>query len=122
MALNDPHDVARFLIEILMRHEDGAIMTSHRPATEQDAEVIKNWPSEGLYQVAHAFLIEYLRRESYVMAMTMLSRGSDLESLSPTALRDRVHMQVVGMVNQYGLGAAEEALDRIKAHVSDAES
>ena len=70
-------------------------------------------------QVAHAFIIEYLRREAYVMAITMLSKGAAAEDITAEALEERVRVQVAKMAEEFTAGAVEEALGRIRQKTPD---
>lgn len=110
----DQFDTVRLMVEVRRRLKDQALFTSHRPITPGDGKRLSGWPSGGLVQVAHALFIEYLRREAYVMAITMLAKGKKPEDLDPKDLEQRVRMQVVKMAEQFAKGAVEEALGRIK--------
>lgn len=65
-------------------------------------------------QVAHAFIIEYLRREAYVMAITMISQGKKPEDITAGDLEERVRVQVSKMAEQFVGGAVEEAMERLE--------
>lgn len=112
--MTDQFDTVRFLLEVRRRLRDDALFTAHRPATPGDAQRAAEWPSGGLVQVAHAFIIEYLRREAYVMAITMISQGKRPEDITPGDLEERVRVQVSKMAEQFVGGAVEEAMGRIK--------
>ena len=91
--MTDQFDTVRFLLEVRRRLRDDALFTAHRPATPGDAQRAAEWPSGGLVQVAHAFIIEYLRREAYVMAITMISQGKRPEDITPGDLEERVRVR-----------------------------
>lgn len=110
----DQYDTVRFLLEVRRRLSDDALFTAHRPATPGDKKRASDWPSGGLVQVAHAFLVEYLRREAYVMAITMISQGKKPEDIAPGDLEQRVRVHVTKMMDQFVGGAVEEAMGRIK--------
>lgn len=112
--MTDQFDTVRFLLEVRRRLRDDALFTAHRPATPGDAQRVADWPSGGLVQVAHAFIIEYLRREAYVMAITMISQGKKPEDITSADLEERVRVQVAKMAEQFVGGAVEEAMGRIK--------
>lgn len=112
--MTDPFDTVRFFIEVRRRLADDALFTAHRPATPGDAQRAAEWPSGGLVQVAHAFIIEYLRREAYVMAITMMSQGTKPHDITAEDLEKRVRVQVSKMAEQFVGGAVEEALGRIE--------
>ena len=104
-------DTANLLVEIKMRLEDGAIWTSHRPATPGDAGRLENWPSRGLVQTAHALMIEALRREAYTMAITIMSQG---QKVTPDSLQESLTTMVQQFVQRFGPGAVQDALEKIK--------
>ena len=112
--MTDQFDTVRFLLEVRRRLSDDALFTAHRPATPGDAKRAAEWPSGGLVQVAHAFLVEYMRREAYVMAITMISQGKKPEDITPADLEERVRVHVARMTDKFVGGAVEEAMGRIK--------
>jgi len=118
----DQFDTVRFLVEIRKRLSDDALFTAHRPATPGDQKRVAEWPSGGLIQVAHAFIIEYLRREAYVMAITMISKGKKPEDITAKDLEERVRVQVAKMAEEFTAGAVEEAMSRIKPTPEEGES
>lgn len=105
---------ARFYVEVLHRPEDGAMMSSHGPLCQEDADLADTWMSGGLVQLSNALLVEYVRKESYVMALTLLSQGKEPSDLTPVDLEQRVRTQMLRMMDQVGMGAAQEAIGRIK--------
>lgn len=116
MPISDGGDANRFdtvnlLVEIKLRLSDGAIWTSHRPATPGDASRLEQWPSGGLVQTAHALLIEALRREAYTMAITKLSQGH--EKITPEELQNALTVMVQRFVDQFSQGAVQDALGKI---------
>jgi hypothetical protein len=112
--MSDQFETIRFLLEVRRRIKDDALFTAHRPATPGDQKRVAEWPSGGLVQVAHAFIIEYLRREAYVMAITMMSKGMAAEDITAKALEERVRVQVAKMAEEFTAGAVEEALGRVQ--------
>jgi hypothetical protein len=112
--MTDKFDSVRFLIEVRRRLKDDALFTAHRPATPGDKKRVAEWPSGGLVQVAHAFIIEYLRREAYVMAITMISQGKKPEDITAGDLEERVRVQVSKMAEKFVGGAVEEAMERLE--------
>jgi hypothetical protein len=117
--MSDQFETIRFLLEVRRRIKDGALFTAHRPATPGDQKRVAEWPSGGLVQVAHAFIIEYLRREAYVMAITMMSKGMAAEDITAKALEERVRVQVAKMAEEFTAGAVEEALGRVQQKTPD---
>jgi hypothetical protein len=107
----DRFDTVHLTVEIKRRLSDGAIWTSHRPATPGDAGRLENWPSRGLVQTAQALLIEALRREAYTMAISMLSQGHTVDH---KGLQETLQAVMQKFVQDFGPGAAQDALDKIK--------
>ena len=107
-------DTVRFLLETRLRVSDGAIFSSHRPATPGDGERVQEWPSGGLVQIAHAMLVEYMRREAYVLAISMLAQGEEREDITPQKLEETLRVQIAQMSEQFCKGAVEEALLRVQ--------
>lgn len=120
--MTDQFDTVRFLLEVRRRLSDEALFTAHRPATPGDAKRVAEWPSGGLVQVAHAFMVEYLRREAYVMAITLLSKGQKPDTIDPEELEQKVRVQVAQMAEQFAGGAVEEAISRINPTPEEGES
>lgn len=107
-------DTVRILLETRLRLSDGAIFSSHRPATPGDGERVQEWPSGGLIQIAHAMLVEYMRREAYVIAISLLAQGEEVEDITPQKLEEALRVQIAQMAEQFCKGAVEEALTRIQ--------
>jgi hypothetical protein len=81
--------VVRMVLEI--QSEDGhSIVTSCRPMSQEDAQVLSSWDTGGISQFSYAMMIEFLKSEAYAMAISMLSRGVDLSSISDKDLSDNV--------------------------------
>jgi hypothetical protein len=104
-------DTVNLLVEVKLRLSDGAIWTSHRPATPGDAGRLEQWPSGGLVQTAHALLIEALRREAYTLAITTLSQGQEV---TQEELRSTLTVMLNRFVEQFGQGAVQDALSKIQ--------
>lgn len=110
----DQFDTVRILMEARLRLKDGAVFSSHRPATPGDAERVQEWPSGGLVQIAHAMIVEYMRREAYVIAISMLAQGTKPEEITREVLEQALRVQVAQMAEKFAAGAVEEALSRIE--------
>jgi hypothetical protein len=104
-------DTANLLVEIKLRLSDGAIWTSHRPATAGDAGRLEQWPSGGLVQTAHALLIEALRREAYTMAIAIMSKQDGY--LDEQTLKEALRMQVISFLEDFCTGAVQDAMSKI---------
>lgn len=105
---------ARLLLEIQL-HESGGMKSSHRPATEEDRAELNSWPSGGLIHTSQALLVEALRREAYTMAITQLSLGKPLDSLSAKELADLAQAQVLKMMNELLGPLAVETLEALRS-------
>ena len=114
MNSENKFDTVRILLEARLRLADGAVFSSHRPATPGDKERVREWPSGGLVQIAHAMLVEYMRREAYVIAISLLAQGEEVEDITPQKLEEALRVQIAQMAEQFCKGAVEEALARIK--------
>ena len=115
---NNRFDTVNLLVEIKLRLSDGAIWTSHRPATPGDAGRLEQWPSGGLVQTAHALLIEALRREAYTTAIAIMSKQQiDVEhqSLDAKSINDALRIQVTTFLEKFALGAIQDAISKIES-------
>lgn len=112
--MSEQFDTVRILLEARLRLSDGAVFSSHRPATPGDGERVQEWPSGGLVQIAHAMLVEYMRREAYVIAISLLAQGEEVEDLTPEKLEEALRVQIAQMAEQFCKGAVEEALVRVQ--------
>ena len=116
LPMSDDFQTARLYVEVNHRAKDGALSSSHGAASEQDQAVMDGWASGGLVQGSNALLIEYLRRESYVMALTVLAQeGKTPEDVTPEDLMEKVRVQTLRMLDHIGQGVAEETVKRIKS-------
>jgi hypothetical protein len=109
----DDFQTARCFVEIKLQPETGAMMSSHGPLTPEDQARMDEWPSGGLVQTSNALFVEALRQETYVMAMTLISRGAEPENMTAKDLADRVRMQVLRTLDHIGLGVAREVLGQV---------
>ena len=105
---------ANLLVQI-HSNEQMEIRSEHRPLQEEDKTLLGSWPSGGLVQTAHALFIEALRKESYTMAISLLSQGTTEEDLTATAIEERVRAHLLEMTDRFAPGAAQEALGRIRS-------
>lgn len=95
--------------------EDGTVRSSHSPSSREDQKTLQSWPSGGLVQLAHALLVEAIKRETYTMAISTLSSGVELDALTPEDLDARTRAHVIEMLSRFGLSAAEDVLKVIRA-------
>ena len=107
----DKVETIKFILEVKRRSDDGALWTSHRPATPGDLERMKDWPSKGLHQVAHALFIESLRREAYMLTISKMGNGEDLGAMEPKDLDASLRARIIELLDQFSVGAVHNALD-----------
>ena len=112
--MSDDFQTARCFVEIRLRSKDGAMQSSHGPLTPEDASRMEGWPSGGLVQTSNALLLEALRQEAYVMALTMISQGKEPDDLTAEDLSERVRVQVLRMLDHVTEGIAEETLAKLR--------
>ena len=110
----DKFDTIRFVLEIRRRLSDDAIWTLQRPMTPGDEERMRNWPSGGLVHVAHALLIESIRREAYTMAISIASTGTPPEKIRKNELKKLVKQHINVMLDRFLEGACQDALEKVK--------
>ena len=107
----------QIVVEIQMSPE-GDIKSVHRPASLDDRRELETWPSGGLVHISHSLFIEALRRESYTMALAMLSTGIKPEDLTAEGIDERVRAHFIEMVSKYSEEVSKETLDMIQGAMS----
>ena len=70
-------------------------------------------PSGGLVQAGHALFVETLRSESYLMLLSKLSLGGNLESISPKELETLVFNHLVENIQRFLPEVSMETLRRV---------
>jgi hypothetical protein len=70
----DPTGSLSILEVRIFRDPDGQVWSIHRPLTDKDEEVLAGWPGHGARAIAHALLVEALRREVYLCLLTQLTK------------------------------------------------
>lgn len=103
----------RIVVEIQM-NDEGDVKSAHRPMSPEDKAEMDSWPSGGLVHVAHAMLIETLRREAYLMAISQLSTGSAPDGLTSKGVGDLTRAHIAEMVDRFVGHAADEAVKIIQ--------
>ena len=103
-------ETAKLLVEMKLR-ADGALWTSHRPASPGDLERITGWPSGGLNQMAHALFVEFLRRETYTLVISKMANEEPLEEISVEDMDALVRSRVIELTSIFLKGAIEQALE-----------
>ena len=109
MAKGGKVETAKLIVEIKLR-EDGALWTSHRPASPGDLERITEWPSGGLHQMSHALFVEFLRREAYTLVISKMANGENREDLSVEDMDALIRARVIELTAMFSKGAVEQAL------------
>jgi len=109
---------ARLTIEIQMS-PDGDLMCAHRPASQADRVELESWPSGGIVHMSHALFIEALRRESYTMALSLLSTGTKPEDLTAEEIEKLTRQHLIEMADRFAAMTAQEVLETIQASTED---
>jgi len=99
----------RILVEI-QQNAEGAILSSHWPLSEEDRNQMREWPSAGLVQIAHALFVESLKREAYTMVISQLSTGKSPGDLTSEEISELVRTHTMEMVDKFVRTASEGAL------------
>jgi hypothetical protein len=94
--------------------EGGELRTSHQYASPEDAQTLSSWPSGGIVHLAHALFIEALRRETYAMALTQLSTGTDPGELEAKEVEGLTRAQVAGLLDRFAPETAEAVVKMIR--------
>jgi len=73
---HEDHAVA--VIEVLVcQSKPGAVFSAHTVQGPEDQAVLMTWPSGGQRQVAHALLVEALRREAVVGLLVKMTKDPE---------------------------------------------
>lgn len=56
----------------------GLVWSVHQSSTDKDQELLDTWPGGGARAIAHALLVEALRREAYLCILTGLTRDQEM--------------------------------------------
>lgn len=100
------------LLEIELQ-EDGSLHSSHTVRSE-DIPVLRTWPSGGLVHLSHSLFIEAMRRESYTMAISILSTGVLPQDLTAEDIERRARVHLIELINRYSKDFARDALESIQ--------
>lgn len=99
----------RISIAVEVQVEDtGEIKTTKKIQGGQDL------PSGGLVHANYALFLEALRLECYVMLLSKLSLGENLEDITPQALNDQVSAHLMDSLNRLLPEVSRETLERTK--------
>jgi len=97
---NEPYqDSARIVLSIHKR-EDGAILTDHRPLSEEDSATLMGWPTNGQVHVAQALVTEAIRREARIMALIEMSKGKKSNGLDPKEIEAAVRAHFLDILDR----------------------
>ena len=80
MTNSNIQDSARIAL-LIQRRDDGAILTDHRPMSDEDMAALMAWPTNGQVHVAQALLTEAIRREARVVCLIQMTKGLTPEDL-----------------------------------------
>jgi len=105
---------AKILVQIHLA-EDLTMRSEHKPLGPEDEKMLASWPSGGLVQIAHGLFVETMRKESYTMAISLLSQGTEEKDLTAPAIEEKVRAHFLMMLDHFATAAAEEALARVVA-------
>ena len=117
-------EVVRLVLEMKHNPEDGSLLTSHRPASDADADMMGEWPSGGLAQAGHSLFVEMIRHEAYLMALMTLAE-QEKGSESPLDRKDlvaRVRLRLLQMTDSFVEEACAEVLVRVGSETSTGQS
>lgn len=90
------HEVVIVEVEVC-KDEHGRVFSAHKLQAEEDESLSMEWPTGGQQQVAHALLVEALRREAVVGLLLRLSKDPEyLTKLSGMSEEER-GQEVTGM-------------------------
>lgn len=105
----------KMVLQIDSDDSGSLVVTSFRPLSQEDAEMLSSWETGGLAQVSYSLMIEYLKAEAYVMAVSMLSRGRELTSITSKDLSDNVLNHFLHDSKELVGKVCQSTLDSIRA-------
>ncbi len=115
MKKDGGYDIATILVEIKHNPSDGRILTSHRPASETDLEVLESWTSGGMVQATHAMFTEFLRSEIYLMLISTMSQGVNLNEVTTKDLESKVLVHLNEDLKRFLFKMCEDTLSKVKS-------
>lgn len=107
----------KILIEVEV-NDDGEVRSHHRPLSSDDIQIMTSLPSGGLVQVSHAMTIEALRREAYMMAISLMSSGTNLEDIKVSDVDKLLKTQLLETSNRFSEQAVKEILGMLRPQAS----
>ena len=114
---------------------DGGLYAAHESATPEDDALVLSWPGGGHRHVAHALLIEAVRREAFVCLMALVSDDTLLAasilagSMQDPAKRKALEERLVAAVTQsltitvqgMALPSVKEAINMLTSQIQPIE-
>ena len=103
----------------------GQVWSAHDFRSPEDARVASKWAGGGVRHIAHALLMEAVRREAFVCALIEITQKSDfLNSFENadaqgkqevlTALASQVERNLNAVIPKLSVGSAQEVLEMLK--------
>jgi hypothetical protein len=108
--MSDKVETAKLILEI-KRRDDGALWTSHRPASPGDLERITGWPSNGLHQMSHALFVEFMRREAYTLVIQRLANGESVEDITIEDMDALIRARTIELAAMFAKDAVRIAIE-----------
>ena len=111
----------------------GNTWSVHHPATPEDEAVFATWPGFGVRAIAHALLVEALRRESYMCFLTAMTKNPNLavqyvagdevvKSVIEQALASACNESLMATIPQMAPDAVREILAMMVSQATPKES
>lgn len=72
---SEGRSVFRLVLDVL-HEKSGQLWTEHGFFSQEDQQVAESLPNKGLLHVAHAFLVETVRREAFTCAILKMSKDN----------------------------------------------
>lgn len=88
------------LVVNVCEDEHGRVWSDHTFYTEEDAEVAGGTRNGGVEQIAHALLVEALRREAFVDILVRVSKTPGLLSQLQGDQQEAFHKEIEQVVSQ----------------------
>lgn len=58
--------------------KNGQLWSTHEPQGIIDHSILETWPGNGVRAIAHALLVEAVRREAYMCVLAMITKDPDV--------------------------------------------
>lgn len=93
------HAVAEVTVQICRDRLDH-VWSSHDLASEESREVVMQWPSCGLRQVAEALFVEAMKRDANLRVLRQMTRDPNFVSELATMSKEDQHASVLKLVEE----------------------